>query len=153
MECRRRLDERGWREEPFCDPERRAEMRGVIAGIGLVIAGGLGVRIVFGDLSGEASAIGLVVALLCLVGVVLSLPRPSIAALLFVVAGVLGLLAAVAAHEFVVWGSVVLLLGPGAHVAAHAKRRTDDQEAEVDAWIRRQVSAMAPDGKRGRMPR
>jgi membrane protein implicated in regulation of membrane protease activity len=120
-------------------------MRGTVAVIGLVLAGSLGVRIALGDLSGELPALGLVLAALCLAGSILMLPWPGFAALLFALAGVLGLLAAAAKREFVGWASVALLLALVALVCAQAKRKADRHKAETDAWIRQTVSAATPD--------
>jgi hypothetical protein len=120
-------------------------MRGMVAVIGLVLAGALGVRIALGDLSGELPALGLVLAALCLAASILMLPWPGFAALLFALAGVLGLLAAAAKREFVGWGSAALILALVALVCAHAKRKADRHKAETDAWIRQTVSAATPD--------
>lgn len=120
-------------------------MRGTIAVIGLVLAGTLGLRIALGDLSGELPALGLVLVALCLAAAILMLPWPGFAALLFALAGVLGLLAAIAKREFIGWGSVALLLALAALVAARAKRKADRHRAETDAWIRQTVSAATPD--------
>ncbi len=120
-------------------------MRGTIAVIGLVLAGSLGLRIALGELTGELPALGLVLAALCLAATILTLPWPGLAALLFALAGVLGLLAGIAKREFVGWGSVALLLALTALLAARAKRRADRHKAETDAWIRQTVSAATPD--------
>jgi hypothetical protein len=120
-------------------------MRGTIAVIGLVLAGALGLRIALGNLSGELPLLGLVLAALCLTAAILMLPWPGFAALLFALGGVLGLLAAAAKREFVVWGSVALILALAALFAARAKRKADRHKAETDAWIRRTVSAATPD--------
>jgi hypothetical protein len=120
-------------------------MRGTIAVIGLILAGALGVRIALGNLSGELPALGLVLAALCLAAAILMLPWPGFAAFLFALAGVLGLLAAIAKREFIGWGSVALLLALAAFVGARAKRRADRHRAETDAWIRQTVSAATPD--------
>jgi hypothetical protein len=120
-------------------------MRGTVAAIGLILAGSLGLRIAVGNLSGELPTIGLVLAALCLVGGLLVVPWPGLAALLFALAGVLGLLAAGAAREFAGWGGAALLLAAVALVGARAKRRADRHRAETDAWIRRSVAATTPD--------
>jgi hypothetical protein len=120
-------------------------MRGTTAVIGLVLAGALGARIALGDLSGELPALGLVLAALCLTASVLMLPWPGFGALLFALAGVLGLLAAAASREFAVWGALALILALVALAGARAKRRADRHRAETDAWIRRTASAATPD--------
>jgi hypothetical protein len=127
-------------------------MRGTIAVIGLILAGALGVRIAFGDLPGELPTLGLVLVGLCLAGSMLMVFWPGFAALLFALAGVLGLLSAAAKTEFAVWGCLALVLAPLALVCARAKRKADRHRIETDDWVRRTVTAVTPD-VRPRHPR
>ena len=120
-------------------------MRGTLAVIGSILAGSLALRIVLGDLSGELPTIGLVLAALCLAGSLLTIPWPGLAALLFALAGVIGLLAAASMGEFAWWGGTALLLAAVALICARAKRKADRHRSETDAWIRGAVSAATPD--------
>lgn len=83
--------------------------------------------------SSESSAVGLLMALMWLVACALVIPAPRFAAIIFVLAGVLGFAASGDFPDLAIWGGVSLVLAVFAFFGWRGKRRHDIRERERDA--------------------
>jgi hypothetical protein len=131
---------------------------GIVLTIGLffqaVLVGGLS-SAVNDEATGESAAIGILMALLWLIGCGFVLPMPRVSMVLFALAGLLGFAASGNFPDLAFWGGASLVLSVLSYFGYRGKRKADRKEAERDAMMRQvlaaqqsQIGFVAPAGAR-----
>jgi hypothetical protein len=125
-------------------------MRIAVLVIGLVLTLGLFIQafVIFGlsdaidqEDTQAAGSVGVLMALMWVVGCGLVIPVPRVSMVLFAVAGLLGFAASGNYPDLAWWGGISEILAVFCYFGYRGKRKSDRKDAERDALMRKALSA------------